>query len=277
VSAKQVTLFVAYNEDLWFTKPKPTGDGDPLGFAEFGQHLTAFDRSGDMWAHFDGTTNQFHYLPPSTLTCEIPTWAAWSLHPQHISKYRVPAHMVLVTRERKDMIDRQLERNIVHQEEARCKREFNCQARNSTLYPARCSKVDVRAVISTRNREMRDDTRALDHLTATVQGVRVADEVDRAVVPALAGNTVVPAPPPLGNQLGEAGARVPTPAQILAAGAGPSSTSNIPPIATINPSHLVSTTDHSTDLNSMSNEELFSYLDSRDRASNNQTQDVRMG
>jgi hypothetical protein len=185
--------------------------------------------------------------------------------------------MVLVTRERKDMIDHQLERNIMRQEEARRKREFDRQARSSTPYPARRSKVDVRAIISARNREMRDDARALDHLTAAVQGVRVADEVDWAVVPAPAGNAVVPVPPPLGNQLGEAGVRVPAPAQILAAGIGPSSSSNIPPIATINPSHLVSTTDDSTDLNSMSNEELFSYLDSRGRASNDQTEDVRMG
>jgi hypothetical protein len=117
--------------------------------------------------------------------------------------------MVLVTRERKDMIDRQLERNIVRQEEARRKREFDRQAHNSTPYPVRRSKVDVCAVLSARNREMRDDTRALDHLTAAVQGVRVADEVDRAVVPAPASNAVVPAPPPLVNQLGEAGIRVP--------------------------------------------------------------------
>jgi hypothetical protein len=123
---------------------------------------------------------------------------------------------------------------------------------------------------------MRDDARALDHLTATVQGVRVADEVDRALAPAPTGNAVAPTPPPSGNQFGEAGARVPAPAQILAAGAGPSSTSNIPPIAIINPSHLISTTDDSTDLNTMSNEELPSYLDSRGRVSNNQMEDVRM-
>ncbi|KAJ7787484.1 hypothetical protein B0H14DRAFT_3505429 [Mycena olivaceomarginata] len=105
-------------------------------------------------------------------------------------------------------------------------------------------------------------------------GISMIFTVPAAVVPAPADNAVAPAPPPLGNQFGEAGIWVPAPAQILATGAGPSSTSNIPPIPTINPSHLVSTTDDSTDLNSMSNEELFSYLDSWGRASNNQTEDA---
>jgi hypothetical protein len=188
--------------------------------------------------------------------------------------------MVLVTRERKDMIDRQLERNIVRQEEARRKREFDHQARNSAPYPARRSKVDVRAVISARNQEMRDDARALDHLTAAVQGIRVADAVNQAVVPAPAGNAVAPAPPPFGNQLGDAGVRVPTPAQILAAGAGPSPTSNIPPIATINPSHL-SYRDESgtpTDIGTMSHADFIDYLDPQgNRASNTHSEDVRMG
>jgi hypothetical protein len=57
VTAKQVALFVSYNEDLWCTKPKPTGNSDPLGFAEFAQHLNAFDRSGDLWAHYDEETH----------------------------------------------------------------------------------------------------------------------------------------------------------------------------------------------------------------------------
>jgi hypothetical protein len=76
--------------------------------------------------------------------------------------------MVLVTRECKELVDRQLERSIVRQEESRRKREFDRQARDSTPYPPRRNKSDMRAAISARNREMRDEVRALDHLTDAV-------------------------------------------------------------------------------------------------------------
>jgi hypothetical protein len=270
VAAKQVAIFVSYNEDLWYTKPKPSGDPDPLGFAEFAQHLNAYDHSGDLWAYYDEALHQYHY--PNTDhkgRREIPTWSDWSLYPQHIGEYRVPANMVLVTRDRKELIDRQLEHSIMCQDDTCRKREFDRLARDSNPYPQRRKKSDMDAVISARTSEMGHGVAVNGRQgAANTERRRDARGAD-AVAQNIGRLTLEPArepvalvPPRYDTPNGEGGSHIRiTPAHVLGAAPGPSTSSlDVPPITTINPSHL-SYHHKSRDVGTLSHSDLIDYLD----------------
>jgi hypothetical protein len=179
--------------------------------------------------------------------------------------------MVLVTRDRKELIDRQLERNIMRQDDARRKREFDRLARDSNPYPPRRNKSDMRAVISARTSEMGHDVGANGRRAAANAERRrdargadaVAQNIGRLTL-ASAGEPVAPLPPRSDTLNGEAGSRIRiTPAQVLGAAPGPSTSSlDVPPITTIDPSQLsYHNESRHADVGAMSHSDLIEYLD----------------
>jgi hypothetical protein len=196
--------------------------------------------------------------------------------------------MVLVTRECKELTDCQLERNIMRQDESRRKREFDRLACDSNPYPPRRNKSDMRAVISARTSEMGHEVRTNGRRAAAnvehrgdARGVdTVAQNIGRLTL-APAGSAVAPVPPRADTQSGEAGLQVHvTPSQVLGAAAGSSSSShNVPPITTINPSHLSYRNEsRPTDVGTMSHTDFIDYLDPQGtQTSNAHQEDAPMG
>ncbi|KAJ6592566.1 hypothetical protein B0H19DRAFT_1088044 [Mycena capillaripes] len=242
ISAKQVALFITHNEELWYNQDAQDRDCDPLGYAQFAMHLNAYDSSTDLWAFYD---NQ----------AEIPTWGTWSVFPQHIGEFRVPSGMALVSKERKDLVERQWERNLLRQEESRRKRELGRQTRDLEPYPTtKRNKDDMRAAISARGKAVRNDSRAAVPRTTARQGHR-------------RNNQAVPAPAPV--PLAQPAPVVLTqPLQMVVQPVGPAhtpasgSSQNIPPITTIDPAHFASHDDSDalTNLATMTNEEFMEMM-----------------
>ncbi|KAJ7817725.1 hypothetical protein B0H13DRAFT_2379473 [Mycena leptocephala] len=266
VSAKQVALFVTHNEDLWYNKNANNYDSDPLGYAYFAMHLSSFDQSTDLWAFYDVKESRYVYPQADSSQSELATWGSWFVHPQHIGEYRVPGRMVLVSKERKELIDRQFERNILQRDEVCRKRDFDRKARDFEPYPMHKNKNDMCAAISARSRETRDDVCAAN--TAAKPGSRR----NNAAAPALVPVPVQPAPvqvqlqapaQPLAN-VSAHDLRMPvTPAQIFDAGSAQSTAQYTPPITTLDPMQLMSHNDLSdpvTNLPHMTDEEFMTIL-----------------
>ncbi|KAJ7846774.1 hypothetical protein B0H13DRAFT_2362825 [Mycena leptocephala] len=247
VSAKQVALFVTHNEDLWYNKNANDYDSDPLGYAYFAMHLSSFDQSTDLWTFYDVKESRYVYPLANSSQSELATWGSWLVHPQHIGEYRVPGGMVLVSKERKELINRQFERNILRQDEVRRKHDFDRQTRDFEPYPKRKNKNDMRAAIFARSRETRDNVRAAN--TAAKPGNhRNNAAATPAPVPVPVQPTSVqvqlqaPAQP-LANVSAHDLHTPVTPAQIFDAGSAQSTAQYIPPITTLDPVKLMSNND----------------------------------
>ncbi|KAJ7710843.1 hypothetical protein B0H17DRAFT_1190524 [Mycena rosella] len=211
---------------------------------------------------------RYVYPTSDTPTCELATWGSWFVHPQHIGEYRVPGDKVLVSKERKELIDRQWERNLVRQEESRRKREFERQARSTEPYPKHKSKNEMRAAILARSQE-------------TAGGVPAANAGARAT--ARTRNR-----PP--NRAAPPQAQVEQALPVTTAPAAPvqppvpvqSTSDNIPPISTIDPAELTSTSHNDPpvpdNLDNMSHEEFLHFLDTAsNQGSVTQGEDTVMG
>jgi hypothetical protein len=107
VTAKQVAAILSHNEELWFRPPE---DGrrlvEPLGFATFSMHASAWDGADYLWCFYDEQGSCYTYSTPN-VESSIPSWTSWLVHPQHIGEFRVPGGMTLVSTQRKKLIDDQ--------------------------------------------------------------------------------------------------------------------------------------------------------------------------
>ncbi|KAJ7143221.1 hypothetical protein C8R46DRAFT_1046237 [Mycena filopes] len=156
VSAKQAAMFVRHNEELWY-KPNAKDCGeDPLYYPQFAMHLTSFDQSTDLWAFYDNQEKRYRYPVGDPARDTIPTWGSWLVCPQHIGEYRVPSDKALVSKER------QWERNLLRQAQARHKRESERDARGRGIepYADAKSRKDIRAAILARTQATNDDDQA---------------------------------------------------------------------------------------------------------------------
>ncbi|KAJ7439919.1 hypothetical protein B0H11DRAFT_1934147 [Mycena galericulata] len=244
LSAKQAAMFISHNEDLWYNSHAKDRGPDPLGYAEFALHMHSFDQSGDLWAYYDPQERRYIYPQGDDRQCEIPSWGTWLVFPQHIGEYRVRADQALVSKERKEFIDRQWERNLMRQDEARRKRDLERQARSNGPYPKR-NRNDMRAAIAARSQEAADGVRAVN-AAANLPGNR--NRRNRGTH-ASAATPVQAAPPapvlttpaaPVQAVADVPAHHAPTPAQIIGAAPVQSTASHIPPITTIDPAHFSS-------------------------------------
>ncbi|KAJ7067774.1 hypothetical protein B0H15DRAFT_807430 [Mycena belliarum] len=195
VSAKQVALFVAHNEDLWYNLDKKVHGTAPLGYSSFAMHLISFDSSADVWAYFDDQTKSYVYPTSGDgARLDIPSWSTWSVHPQQIGEYRIPGGMALVSQENKDAMDRQIERNWVRQQQAQRRREFKRQAHADGSISKPKPRREVQAAILARTREARGgDPAAGGERRTTRQHLPNHAAAHQEQVPTTGHNTTTPA------------------------------------------------------------------------------------
>ncbi|KAJ7501997.1 hypothetical protein B0H11DRAFT_1907495 [Mycena galericulata] len=251
LSAKQAAMFISHNEDLWYNSHAKDRGPDPLGYAEFAPHMHSFDQSGDLWAYYDPQERRYIYPQGDDCQCEIPSWGTWLVFPQHIGEYRVRTDQALVSKERKEFIDRQWERNLMRQDEARRKRDLERQARGNGPYlkaeaqPERHERRYRRPFSGGRRR-----TRA-----SAATPVQAAPPAPVLTTPAAPVQAVADMP----------AHHAPTPAQIIGAAPVQSMAPHIPPITTIDPAHFSSHNDSpdplANPLATLTNEEFMEMLE----------------